>query len=172
MHMSHLRTLAVGLGVCVAIGLFACGNGTTAPTGSGSTVCDGSAAVSSLGTATPADTIAATDNLVFVPDTLPVAVGVVVEFKNTGSVTHTVTFQDSDDGCLSDSTLAPGATWQVKFTKAGTYNYLCTIHAPNMKGDITVTGSAAPATAAGATPTPAAAAGTTPTPSATPAPAG
>jgi plastocyanin len=43
--------------------------------------------------------------------------------------------------CLSDAELDPGATWEVKFTAAGTYNYLCTIHAPSMKGEITVSGS-------------------------------
>ena len=63
-----------------------------------------------------------------------------VEFKNTGTVTHTVTFQDANDSCLSDASLDPGATWEVKFNTAGTYNYLCTIHAPNMKGSITVSG--------------------------------
>jgi plastocyanin len=36
--------------------------------------------------------------------------------------------------------LDPGATWEVKFTAAGTYNYLCMIHAPNEKGEITVSG--------------------------------
>jgi plastocyanin len=162
MHMTHLRTLAVGLGVCVAIGLFACGNGT--PNGGPTTAaaCNGTAAASSLGTATAANTIDATDNLVFVPDSTPAAVGDVIEFKNTGSVVHTVTFQDGNDGCLSDPTLAPGATWQVKFTQPGTYNYLCTIHAPNMKGVIHITGSAAGAS--GAT-------GASPSPSVTPSPA-
>jgi plastocyanin len=159
--MTHLRTLAVGLGVCIAIGLFACGNGT--PGNGGPTpaqACNGTAAASSLGTATTGNTIAATDNLVFVPDTTNAAVGDVIEFQNTGSVVHTVTFQDSNDGCLSDPTLAPGATWQVKFTQPGTYNYLCTIHAPNMKGVIHITGSAA-----------AGASGTSPAASATPSPA-
>src|SRR5580700_2646408 len=165
MRMTHLRTLAAGLGVCVAIGLFACGNG--APGGSsggagGPAACNGAAAVTFPGT--PAATVAATDNLVFVPDTSTIAVGDVLEFQNTGSVTHTVTFQDNDDACLTDATLAPGATWSVKFTKDGTYNYLCTIHAPNMKGKITVTGSAAPGGATGATPT---ASGATPSPSGT-----
>jgi plastocyanin len=153
MRLTHLRTLAAGLGVCVAIGLFACGNGAPAGGSSGApTACNGTAAVSSLGVATAPNTIDATDNLVFVPDSTSAAVGDVIEFKNTGSVVHTVTFQDSNDGCLSDSTLAPGATWQVKFTQPGTYNYLCTIHAPNMKGLIKVTGSAAPAGATGASP--------------------
>ena len=86
-------------------------------------------------------TVDATDNLVFVPASTTAQVGDVVEFKNTGTVTHTVTFQDPNDGCLSDATLMAGSTWEVKFTAAGTYNYMCTIHAPNMKGEITVTGS-------------------------------
>src|SRR5487761_333293 len=162
MHMTHLRTLAAGLGVCVAIGVFACGNGPPGGGPTGSTVCNGSAAVSSLGTATPANTIQATDNLVFVPDSSSAAVGDVIEFKNTGSVGHTVTFQDNNDACRTDNTLAPGATWQVKFTQPGTYNYLCTIHAPNMKGDIKVTGSAA---------APSASASPGASPSATPSPA-
>jgi plastocyanin len=153
MRFTHLRTLAAGLGVCVAIGLFACGNGTiTGGTGgSGPAACNGSAAVTLTGTGTPTP-VAATDNLVFVPDSSNATVGQVVMFKNTGSVVHTVTFQDNNDSCLSDATLAPGATWAVKFTQPGTYNYLCTIHAPNMKGVIHVTGSAAPAGASGASP--------------------
>jgi plastocyanin len=161
MHLTHLRTLAAGLGVCVAIGMFACGNG---PPGGGPTApaaCNGSAAVSSLGTATM--TIQATDNLVFDPASSSAAVGNIVEFKNTGTVPHTVTFLDNNDGCLTDSTLAPGATWEVKFTQPGTYNYLCTIHAPNMKGDIKVTGSAA---AASASASPGASPSTTPSPAA------
>jgi len=154
--------------MCVAIALIACGNGVpgggTGP--SGSTKCNGSAAVSGLGTA--GMTIDATDNLVFAPASSTAQVGEVVEFKNTGSVEHNVTFQDSDDGCLTDAALDPGASWQVKFTAAGTFNYLCTIHAPNMKGEITVSGSAAPpAASASASASP----GATPTPTATATPA-
>lgn len=66
--------------------------------------------------------------------------GDVVEFKNIGSVQYTVTFQDITDQCLTDAALDPGASWEVKLTAPGTYNYLCTIDAPNMKGEITVTG--------------------------------
>jgi plastocyanin len=170
MRFTHLRTLAAGLGVCVAIGLFACGNGTTPASsgGTGGATCNGSAAVTLTGTGTPTE-VDATDNLVFVPDSSPAAVGQVVMFKNTGSVVHTVTFQDNNDSCLSDPTLAPGATWAVKFTQPGTYNYLCTIHAPNMKGVIHVTGSAAPAGAPGASPS--ASSSASPSASATPSPA-
>jgi plastocyanin len=106
--------------------------------------------------------VAATDNDVFVPDSTAAVVGQVVEFQNTGSQTHTVTFQDKNDSCLTEATFPPGATWEVKFTQPGTYNYICVIHAPNMKGVIHVTGSAAPAGASGASPSPSASA--TPSP--------
>jgi plastocyanin len=140
--VTHLRILAVGLGVCVAVAMIACGNGNPNPTGTGGGgTCNGSAKVSGLGTV--AMTIQATDNLVFVPATSTAQVGQVIEFKNTGSVAHTVTFLDNNDGCLTDSTLNPGSTWDVMFSAAGTYHYLCTIHAPNMKGQITLAGSAA-----------------------------
>jgi plastocyanin len=160
MHAPHLRTLALGFVVCIAVGLFACGNGAPAGGSSGPpAACNGTAGASSLGTATAANTIDATDNFVFVPDSTTAAVGDIIEFKNVGSIVHTVTFQDNNDGCLTDPTLQPGATWEVKFTQPGTYNYLCTIHAPNMKGVIHITGSSA------GTP------GVTPSVSATPSPA-
>jgi plastocyanin len=165
--MSHLRTLAAGLGVCVAIGLFACGNGPPGGGGSsGPAVCNGSAAVSSLGAATM--TVQATDDLVFVPASSSAAVGDVIEFKNTGSLVHTVTFEDNNDACLTDNTLAPGATWEVKFTQPGTYHYLCTIHAPNMAGKITVTGSGAASSPSASA---SASASASPSASATPSPA-
>ena len=166
--MSHLRALAVGVGVCIAIAMIACGNGNPNPTGSGPEggTCNGTAKVSGLGSV--GMTIQATDNLVFVPASSTASVGEVVEFKNTGSVPHTVTFQDNNDGCLTDDSLNPGATWDVKFSAAGTYNYICTIHAPNMKGEITVSGSAAASSPSGS---PSASAGASPSASATPSPA-
>jgi plastocyanin len=133
--MKRLRMLALGIGSLGMMGIVGCGSSNTGPTNSGG-VCNGTAAVSGLGT--PAVTINATDDLVFDPASSTATVGEVVEFKNTGSVMHTVTFQDANDGCLTDSALNPGSTWDVKFTAAGTYNFLCTIHAPNMKGEITV----------------------------------
>ncbi len=103
--------------------------------------CNGSAAVSSLGTVASTNIVSASNELVFSPASLTTQVGAVVEFRNTGTVAHTATFQGATDGCLSDAALAPGATWEVKFTAPGTYNYLCTIHAPSMNGEVTVSGS-------------------------------
>lgn len=135
----HRRIFAFGIGISAVTAFVACGSSNTPTNTGGSTAtCNGSAAVSGLGT--PAVTIDATDDLLFVPASASAHVGDVVEFKNTGSVAHTVTFQGSDDGCLTDDTLAPAATWDVKFTVAGTYDYICTVHAPKMKGEITVSG--------------------------------
>lgn len=133
--MKCLRMLALGIGAIGMMGVVGCGSGNTGPANPGA-VCDGTAAVSGLGT--PAVTINATDDKVFSPASSTATVGSVVEFKNTGSLMHTVTFQDNTDGCLTDSSLNPGSTWEVRFTAAGTYNFLCAIHAPNMKGEITI----------------------------------
>ena len=103
---THLRTLAAGLGVCVAIGIFACGNGTTPPGGTGPAACNGTAAASSLGLNLHDDRRHRQPRLR--PGASNAAVGDVIEFNNTGTVPHTVTFQDNNDGCLTDCTLAPG----------------------------------------------------------------
>ncbi|MGA7987627.1 MAG: plastocyanin/azurin family copper-binding protein [Candidatus Dormiibacterota bacterium] len=168
--MNHLRTLAVGVGICVAIAMIACGNGnpnTGGPSGGGGT-CNGTAKASGLGT--PAMTINATDDLVFAPASSTAQTGQVIEFKNTGSVAHNVTFQDGNDGCLTDDALDPGATWDVMLSSPGTYNFLCTIHAPNMKGALTITGSAS-TPGASSSASASASPGTSPSPSPTATPA-
>jgi plastocyanin len=131
--MRHLRVLAVGVGICIAIGVIACGNGVPSPsTSSGPPV---GMAGATLGAATV--TIQATDSNLFTPAKMTAHVGDIIEWSNTGSVLHTVTFTDHSE--LNDDTLAGGGVWQVKFTVAGTYPYICTIHQPDMKGTITVT---------------------------------
>jgi plastocyanin len=69
----------------------------------------------------------------FRPDPITISLGDQVDFTNTGSATHTVTFDNGAD-C---GPLAAGAVTSVGFTVAGTYTYHCTIH-PAMKGTITV----------------------------------
>jgi plastocyanin len=92
----------------------------------------GSAGVS-LGTATVK--ISATGQLTFDPVMQTAHVGDVVQWTNTGSVEHTITFATASS--LSDPSLLPGATWEVKFTTAGTYQYHCSIHS-GMVGTIVV----------------------------------
>ncbi|MBV8528751.1 MAG: cupredoxin domain-containing protein [Candidatus Dormibacteraeota bacterium] len=133
--MIRLRLLVLGAGATLALGLAACGNGAPASSGSGTGggPCPGTASASGGGTADV--TVEATDALKFAPDTTTAKVGQTIEWKNTGSVLHNVTFQQS---CLTDGAFQPGGTWSIKFATAGTYNYQCTIH-PGMTAKLTVT---------------------------------
>ena len=119
-------------GSLLVIGLVACGEsgGTGSSSASGSSA--GSAGAN-LGTATVK--ISATDALKFDPAQQTAHVGDIVEWDNSGSTGHTVTF-DSQPG-LSDVSLGGGGTWQVKFTAAGTYAFHCTIHS-GMSGTVNV----------------------------------
>lgn len=75
-------------------------------------------------------------NFAFSPATIKVKVGTKVTWTNKDSAAHTVT-GDSSDGPAS-GTLAQDATYSFTFTKAGTFNYACSIH-PSMKGTVIVT---------------------------------
>ena len=76
------------------------------------------------------------DKLKFVPETLSVNVGAIVEWDNAGIAPHNITF-DPPNSSLTKTTFNAGEKWQMKFTSAGTYAYTCTIH-PGMVGTITV----------------------------------
>ena len=133
--MKQWRPLVVGAGASLAFGLAACGNGVPLAAqgpGGGGGSCPGMAGAS-LGTA--AVKVAATDSLQFSPTSSSVKVGQVIEWTNTGSVLHNITFDEA--GCLTDSAFQPQATWAIKFTQAGSYPYHCTIH-PGMDGTLTV----------------------------------
>lgn len=122
--------LSLGAGAVLLFALAACGgSGTPTPASSANV---GSAGVN-IGAAV--ETINATDQLAFSPTSTSAHVGDVVEWKNTGSIGHTVTFDNQSS--LNDPSLNGGGTWQVKFNAAGTYAYHCTIH-PQMTGTITV----------------------------------
>ena len=125
----------VAVGLVLTLGLVACGGGSTnspASSSSAPAVSVGTAGVS-LGTA--AMKISATGQLTFDPVMQTAHVGDIIQWTNTGSVEHTITFDAQPS--LSDPALQPGATWEVKFTTAGTYQYHCSIH-PTMVGTIVV----------------------------------
>jgi len=130
--MKRLRGPFIIVCVAGAVALTACGNGVPQQSGTGGGSSAGTAGAK-LGTA--AVKIDATDQLQFSPTAGTATVGQIVQWNNTGSVLHNVTF-DSESS-LSDSALAPGGAWQVKFSKAGTYSFKCTIH-PGMDGKLTV----------------------------------
>ena len=128
----NARLLLLGAALLATLTLVACDNGAATSPSSGPPV--GTAGVN-LGT--PSVHVAATDQLVFSPAKVTLQAGQIVQWTNTGSVTHTVTFTNYP--YLGDPTLAPGGTWEVKINKAGTYPYQCTIHA-GMTGTVAVSG--------------------------------
>jgi plastocyanin len=128
LSMLKLR-FALCTGIAIA-GLAACGGTSTPPSSAGASV-----GVAGANLGTPAVMIVATGNLTFDPAMQTAHVGDIVQWTNTGSVEHTVTFDSQSS--LSDPSLQPGGTWEVKFTTAGTYQYHCSIH-PNMLGTIVV----------------------------------
>ena len=68
----------------------------------------------------------------FAPASLTINVGDRVTWRNSDSVTHTATAGAFDTGDID-----PGTSASVRFTKPGTYRYICTPH-PSMKGTIRV----------------------------------
>jgi plastocyanin len=76
-----------------------------------------------------------TDQLKFNPGSQTLKAGQVVEWDNGSSVAHNVTFDDYSS--ITSDTMNSGDTYQVKFTKPGTYQYHCTFH-PGMNGTVTV----------------------------------
>jgi plastocyanin len=75
------------------------------------------------------------------PNPAQVKVGDTVTWTNDDSQIHTATSGtpgSADSGSVFDSKiLAPGATFNFKFDKAGEYDYYCTMH-PQMLGKVTV----------------------------------
>jgi plastocyanin len=80
-------------------------------------------------------------DFLFSPASVTVAVGDTVTWHNSGQATHNAT---ADDGSFKTPNLNPGQSASHRFSTAGTFTYVCTIH-PNMHGTIRVlsaTGSA------------------------------
>ncbi|MEV6846649.1 cupredoxin family copper-binding protein [Actinoplanes sp. NPDC051411] len=73
----------------------------------------------------------------FAPAALTVRAGTKVTWTNQDSDAHTVTSGGSG-GPLNSQAMNTGDTFSFTFTKAGTYQYLCTIH-PFMTATVTVT---------------------------------
>ena len=73
-------------------------------------------------------------NFDFTPMALTVTAGTTVTWRNMDEEPHTVV---STDGLFRSSALDTNETFTFKFTKAGTFKYVCTIH-PRMVGTITV----------------------------------
>ena len=70
----------------------------------------------------------------FAPATVEANVGDTISFVNKDEIAHNATA----DGELDSGTIAAGATFDFKPTKAGTISYVCTFH-PGMTGTLNVT---------------------------------
>ena len=68
----------------------------------------------------------------FSPASQTVAAGTEVRWENTGAEIHTV----KGDGFFSRA-MNSGDTYEHKFAKSGTYDYVCTLH-PQMQGEVVV----------------------------------
>jgi plastocyanin len=75
------------------------------------------------------------EGIEFNPDSVTVKAGDTVTWTNNDSVGHDVTgddFKSGDAGAMQN-----GDTFAQTFDKAGTFDYVCTVH-PGMEGSVTV----------------------------------
>lgn len=133
--------LSAGLLALVALGLSACGGGssTSAPketpttlagAGAGGDDGAGGAAVTAVTISTSGSSWA------FGPKTVKVATGTELTWTNNTSVPHTVTFNDK--AVPSSELFNEHETYKTTLAAAGRFTYFCTIH-PDMKGTVVVT---------------------------------
>jgi plastocyanin len=81
-----------------------------------------------------ASTSVSIEDFFFSPATVTVDVGDTVTWHNGGQAPHTAT---ANDGSFDTGTVNAGGSASHRFTTAGTFSYICTIH-PNMHGTIRV----------------------------------
>ena len=75
----------------------------------------------------------------FSPASIEVKPGTTITWTNHDNFTHSVQVQGQPAGVDANvHMLSPGQTAQITFDKPGTYEYLCTLHAQNMKGTVVV----------------------------------
>ena len=74
------------------------------------------------------------DNFKFGPEDLTVAVGTTVTWTNRDDIPHTVV---STTGAFKSKVLDTDEKFSFTFSKAGTYEYFCSIH-PKMTGKVIV----------------------------------
>src|SRR5688572_105124 len=71
----------------------------------------------------------------FDPVAIQVPVGTTVTWRNTDNFTHSVSVVD---GGFPELSLAPGQSGTITFDEPGEYAYVCTYHAQDMKGTVSV----------------------------------
>jgi plastocyanin len=74
------------------------------------------------------------DNFTFAPETLTVPVNSTVTWVNKDDIPHVIA---SNDGLFKSKALDTDQKYSYAFSKAGTYQYYCSIH-PKMVGKVVV----------------------------------
>jgi plastocyanin len=122
MHAIHTRTIAL-----VAASLIAMGLGKLA-------TAEGAEPAAAAPTPTATPVLVTIENFAFSPATVDIPVGGSVTWKNLDTASHTAT---DTNGAFDSKNLDQGMSFTFTFTKAGTYDYVCSYH-PYMKGTIVV----------------------------------
>ena len=124
-----VRGLLAGLGaLAISVPGLACGDG-YGDGGSGTSTTSSTAAEAGGGEAGAVEAF----DFGFGPVNVTVSAGDTVTWENTGETTHNV----KGKGFFSDG-LAPGDSFEHRFTSPGTYDYLCTLHPDTMQGTVVV----------------------------------
>jgi len=127
---------------CLVLGgalVAGCGSSSSSSSNSSSNSTPAAAPATSTPAAAPAagGTISVSmKNIQFVPKSVTAKVGQTVKWTNDDSVDHNVTA--TSGGTFKSSNFGQGSTYSTKLAKAGTVQYVCTIH-PGMTGTVTVT---------------------------------
>lgn len=74
------------------------------------------------------------DGFAFSPSSLRAKVGDTITVTNRDDAAHTLT---AKDGSFDTGTLTKGQSATITFTKAGTFDFICSLH-PSMTGTVTV----------------------------------
>lgn len=75
----------------------------------------------------------AIDGTAYAPPVVTVERGATVAWENRDPFPHTVTAP----GAFDSRAIAAGAAWRFTAARAGTFDYICTLH-PTMKGRLVV----------------------------------
>ncbi len=125
--MTRTRRLALAAFLfAIPVAASGCGGSTSTGAGSGQPA--------GTGTAGSAHRVIIS-GFAFHPSTLTVPAGTKVTFVNQDSTVHTAT----GSGGFDSGNLQHGQSYTYTFTKAGTYNYICSIH-QYMHATVVVTG--------------------------------
>ena len=131
----RIRRRWLAAAICTALLTSACGGDDDADTAAG-TVADTADGASGGVTGDDAAAGAAITIDEFAFDGVTeVAVGTTVVVTNADSTQHT---WSAVDGAFDSGALAPGDSFELTFTEAGTFDYQCNFH-PSMTGTIVVT---------------------------------